>query len=68
MPELAISDLVPAYSGIRAKLISPRECAKNILQILLSNEIQNSHVGIESPGSAPSIAEDVQNLVADIVG
>jgi glycerol-3-phosphate dehydrogenase len=71
LPELEASDLVPAYSGIRAKLTSPGE--KRVADFIIQRDPQFPCVvqliGIESPGltSAPSIAEHVRVLVNEIL-
>ncbi|HXW17950.1 MAG TPA: NAD(P)/FAD-dependent oxidoreductase, partial [Candidatus Acidoferrales bacterium] len=72
LPELQASDLVQAYSGIRAKLV-PRDqhgIADFIIQRDpdLPNVIQL--IGMDSPGltSAPAIAEQVLGMAAEILG
>jgi glycerol-3-phosphate dehydrogenase len=74
LPDLDASDLLQAYSGIRAKLISPQDCGKTHFADFIIQRDQEfpcvvQLMGIESPGltSAPSIAEDVRNLVAEIL-
>jgi glycerol-3-phosphate dehydrogenase len=64
LPELETSDLIPAYSGIRAKLIPPgNHGEKRVADFIIRRDRQFPRVvqlmGIESPGltSAPSIAE-----------
>ena len=70
LPEIEAADLVPAYSGIRAKLVAPGE--KGPADFIITRDPQFPCVvqliGIESPGltSAPAIAEHVGNLVAEI--
>jgi glycerol-3-phosphate dehydrogenase len=75
LPEIEISDLVPAFSGIRAKLTPPgmlRE--KRVADFIIQRDPQIPRaiqlIGIESPGltSAPSIAEHAGDLVAEILG
>jgi glycerol-3-phosphate dehydrogenase len=71
LPEIEVSDLVPAYSGIRAKLVPPG--GKGLADFIITRDAQFPNVvqliGIESPGltSAPSIAEQVTELVAEIL-
>jgi glycerol-3-phosphate dehydrogenase len=75
LPEIEPSDLVPAYSGIRAKL-TPPSChgEKRVADFIIQRDPQFPSViqlmGIESPGltSAPSIAEQVRDLVSEILG
>lgn len=79
LPELEVDDLVPAYSGIRAKLIPPpmplSGAPKGICfaDFIIQRDSQFPRVvhlmGIESPGltSAPSIAQHVSELVAEIL-
>jgi glycerol-3-phosphate dehydrogenase len=74
VPEIEASDLIPAYSGIRAKLISPgKHGEKQFADFIIQPDPQFSRVvqliGIESPGltSAPSIAEHVSGLVEAIL-
>jgi glycerol-3-phosphate dehydrogenase len=75
LPELEPSDLIPAYSGIRAKLTPPcRHGEKRFADFIIERDSQFPRVvqlmGIESPGltSAPAIAEHVLDLVAEILG
>src|ERR1700677_3519672 len=75
LPELKPSDLIPAYSGIRAKLTPPsRHGEKRFADFIIERDSQFPRVvqlmGIESPGltSAPAIAEHVLDLVAEILG
>ena len=80
LPELNASDLVPAYSGIRAKLVPPPNslAAKShpagMADFIIQRDPEFSNVvqliGIESPGltSAASIAEQVCGFVAEILG
>jgi glycerol-3-phosphate dehydrogenase len=75
LPGLDTSDLIPAYSGIRAKLTPPGNCReKRVADFIIQRDPQFPCVvqliGIESPGltSAPSIAEHVRDLVVEILG
>jgi glycerol-3-phosphate dehydrogenase len=80
LPGLEPADLLQAYSGIRAKLMPPpgsRPAAgkgKGVADFIIQRDPQFPAVihliGIESPGltSAPSIAEHVRDLVAEILG
>lgn len=71
LPEITAADLVIAYSGIRAKLVPPAE--KGPADFIIARDEQFPCVvqliGIESPGltSAPSIAEQVKQLAAEIL-
>jgi glycerol-3-phosphate dehydrogenase len=74
LPEIEPFDLLPAYSGIRAKLTPPashRE--KHVADFIIQPDPVFPRViqliGIESPGltSAPSIAEQVCGLVAEVL-
>jgi glycerol-3-phosphate dehydrogenase len=79
LPEIEPSDLVPAYSGIRAKLTPPPSSSagkphgKDIADFIIERDPEFPRVvqlmGIESPGltSAPAIAEHVSELVAQIL-
>jgi glycerol-3-phosphate dehydrogenase len=78
LPEIEPSDLVPAYSGIRAKLVPPSNASstgarKDFADFIIQPDPQFPSViqliGIESPGltSAPAIAEHVGELVAEIL-
>jgi glycerol-3-phosphate dehydrogenase len=74
LPELEPSDLLPAYSGIRAKLTPPgKRGEKRVADFIIARDPQFPCVvqliGIESPGltSAPSIADDVRDLAAEIL-
>ena len=74
LPELEPSDLMPAYSGIRAKLTPPSQRGeKRSADFIIERDSQFPSVvqlmGIESPGltSAPSIAEQVRDLAVDIL-
>lgn len=75
LPGLDASDLIPAYSGIRAKLTPPgNRDDKRVADFIIQRDPQFPCVvqliGIESPGltSAPSIAEHVRDLVVEILG
>lgn len=71
LPELRAEDLAPAYSGIRAKLAPPG--SHHAEDFIIERDPQFSNViqliGIESPGltSAPSIAEQVAEMIAGIL-
>lgn len=71
LPELEESDLQLGYSGLRPKLVPPG--GKGIADFVIVRDAliaQAIHlVGIESPGltAAPSIAEQVTELVAEIL-
>ena len=79
LPEIAAADLVPAYSGIRAKLVPPPNSpARKSYQTAMADFIIRRDpdflnviqlIGIESPGltSAPAIAEQVHALVAEVL-
>jgi glycerol-3-phosphate dehydrogenase len=79
LPEIEASDLVLAYSGIRAKLVPPADPAgkhpahAGIADFIIQRDPDFPRVvqliGIESPGltSAPSIAEQVRDLVAEVL-
>jgi glycerol-3-phosphate dehydrogenase len=74
LPELEPSDLIPAYSGIRAKLTPPgNRGEKRVADFVIQRDPRFPCVvqliGIESPGltSAPSIAEHVRDLVAEVL-
>lgn len=77
LPDIAASDFVPAYSGIRPKLIPPSSPSvqahgKGMADFIMERDPQFPCViqlmGIESPGltSAPAIAEHVAQLVKEI--
>jgi len=80
LPEIDAADLVPAHSGIRAKLIpppdahSPKPQTKGTADFIIKRDPEFPGVvqliGIESPGltSAPAIAEHVGELVNEILG
>lgn len=67
IPEITAADLLPAYSGIRAKLVPPG--AKGPADFLIERDTEFPRVihlvGIESPGltSALSIAEEVSGMI-----
>jgi len=78
VPGLQASDLIPAYSGIRAKLIPPPTSAgnsftKSAADFIIQRDPQFPRVvqlmGIESPGltAAPAIAERVSDLVNEVL-
>ena len=77
LPGLKPADLLPAYSGIRAKLVPPPASrpvhAQGFADFIIERDPQVPSVihliGIESPGltSAPSIAEHVRDLVTEIL-
>lgn len=79
LPEIEASDLVLAYSGIRAKLVPPpNSSAKKpghagMADFIIQRDPEFPRViqlmGIESPGltSAPSIAEHVRDLVTEVM-
>jgi glycerol-3-phosphate dehydrogenase len=75
LPEVEPSDLLPAYSGIRAKLTPPSTHGeKRVADFIIERDplfpCAIQLMGIESPGltSAPSIAEQVSDLAAEILG
>lgn len=69
LPGIEAADLVPAYSGIRAKLVPPG--GKGPADFVITRDAKHSHVihlvGIESPGltSAPSIAQQVSEMIRE---
>lgn len=69
LPEIEPADLVPAYSGLRPKLVPPG--GKGPADFIIERDAEFPRVihlvGIESPGltAAPSIAEHVASLVAE---
>jgi glycerol-3-phosphate dehydrogenase len=74
LPQLEPSDLMPAYSGIRAKLTPPStQGEKRVADFIIQRDPQFPRtihlMGIESPGltSAPSIAEQVSDLAAEVL-
>ena len=77
LPEIEPSDLVPAYSGIRAKLVPPSSAPQPhggaVADFIIERDPEFPCVvqlmGIESPGltSAPAIAEHVAELVNQIL-
>jgi len=78
LPGVEPSDFVPAYSGIRPKLIPPSSPSvhangKGMADFIIERDPQFPSVvqlmGIESPGltSAPAIAEHVTQLVTEIL-
>jgi len=79
LPEIDATDLVPAHSGIRAKLVPPpnshseKPRTKGMADFIIERDPEFPNVvqliGIESPGltSAPAIAEHVDRLVNEIL-
>ena len=78
LPAIEPADFVPAYAGIRPKLIPPDSAAvesngKGIADFVIERDPEFPCVvqliGIESPGltSAPSIAEHIATLVGEIL-
>ena len=71
LPEITEQDLVPAYSGIRAKLLAHGERGFSDFVIERDPHIASvvHLIGIDSPGltSAPAIAEHVLALVEKIL-
>jgi len=71
LPEIEVTDLVAAYSGIRAKLTPPNEHGIADFIITRDPEISNviQLIGIDSPGltSAPAIAEQVLGFAEEIL-
>jgi len=78
LPNIEPSDFVPAYSGIRPKLLPPSSPSvhahgKGMADFIIGRDPDFPHVvqlmGIESPGltSSPAIAEHVAELVTDIL-
>jgi glycerol-3-phosphate dehydrogenase len=71
LPDITADDMVPAYTGIRAKLVPPG--GHGIADFIIERDPQFGNVvhliGIESPGltSAPAIAEHVEGLVKEIL-
>lgn len=71
LPELEAQDVMPAYSGLRAKLVPPG--GKGPADFILARDPAHPRaihlVGIESPGltAAPSIAEQVVAWIAEIL-
>jgi glycerol-3-phosphate dehydrogenase len=69
LPEIEPSHLVPAYSGIRAKLVPPG--GKGFADFVITRDPQHARVihlvGIDSPGltAAISMAEQVAGMVAE---
>lgn len=83
LPEVTPADLVPAYSGIRPKLMPPSELstghghshgAKSAPDFIIQRDPEFAQViqliGMESPGltSAGAIAELVATLVGEVLG
>ena len=78
LPDIEPSDFVPAYSGIRPKLLPPSSPSvhahgKGMADFIIETDPEFPRVvqlmGIESPGltSAPAIAEQVTELVSGIL-
>ncbi len=80
LPEITPQDLLPAYSGIRPKLMGPGQAvsghghgSKDAPDFIIQRDPDFPRVihliGMESPGltSASSIAEDVGKMVAEIL-
>lgn len=77
VPGLEVSDFVPAHSGIRPKLVPPPGASAHppagAADFIIQRDPEFPQVvqlmGIESPGltSAPSIAEQVYDLVGEIL-
>jgi glycerol-3-phosphate dehydrogenase len=79
LPGIEAADLVPAFSGIRPKLISPSELSpahahsKAAPDFIIQRDPEFPCViqlmGIESPGltSAPAIAEHVSGLASEVL-
>ena len=79
LPSVTPSDFVPAYSGIRAKLVPPPGSsgaapgATGMADFIIQSDPDFPSaihlIGIESPGltSAPSIAEHVTQLVSEVL-
>ena len=79
LPSVTPSDFVPAYSGIRAKLIPPPGSSgaapkpNGMADFIIQRDPDFPRaihlIGIESPGltSAPSIAEHVTRLVSEVL-
>jgi glycerol-3-phosphate dehydrogenase len=80
LPDLKLSDLVPSYAGIRAKLAPPpglpggSASAKAMTDFIIERDPEFPQVvqliGIESPGltSSAAIAEHVERMAAEILG
>jgi glycerol-3-phosphate dehydrogenase len=72
LPEIKEGDLQLGYSGLRPKLVPPG--GKGIADFVITRDAavpQAIHlVGMESPGltAAPSVAEHVSGLVAEVLG
>jgi glycerol-3-phosphate dehydrogenase len=74
LPEIEPADFVPAYAGIRPKLLPPPSAhGKGIADFIIERDPEFPRViqliGIESPGltSAPAIAEHVVQLASEIL-
>jgi glycerol-3-phosphate dehydrogenase len=72
LPEIEEKDLQLGYSGLRPKLVPPEH--KGIVDFVITRDpivAQAIHlVGMESPGltAAPSVAEHVTEMVAEVLG
>ncbi len=71
LPEIEVSDLQLGYSGLRPKLVPPGGKGPADFVIARDPKVPRAIqlVGIESPGltAAPSIAEHVASLVAEVL-
>jgi glycerol-3-phosphate dehydrogenase len=71
LPEVEAADMVPAYSGIRAKLTPPGQKGRGDFIIMRDPEFPAvvQLIGMESPGltSALAIAEHVTELIKEIL-
>jgi glycerol-3-phosphate dehydrogenase len=72
LPEIEEKDLQLGYSGLRPKLVPPEH--KGIADFVITRDPAVPHaihlVGMESPGltAAPSVAEHVTKMVAEVLG
>jgi glycerol-3-phosphate dehydrogenase len=72
LPEIEAQDLVPAYSGIRAKLVPPG--GKGFADFVIERDPSYPYiihlVGIDSPGltAAISLAQQVAEMVSETLG
>jgi glycerol-3-phosphate dehydrogenase len=71
LPEIEVADLVPAYSGIRAKLTPPGERGPSDFIMTRDPQVPSvvQLIGMESPGltSALAIAECAEKWIAEIL-
>lgn len=79
LPSVVASDFIPAYSGIRPKLVPPPDSsvaapkATGMADFIIQSDPDFPRaihlIGIESPGltSSPSIAEHVTRLVSEVL-